>query len=131
MFFLKQEDKTLAGIYCFHHNNKYYYYQSGRDTGYSKHRLGTVLLNEVLKAAISEEAGEFDLLTGDEAYKYRWAQHSKETVRLSYRNNGNGRVAKYFYSIEDILNLARKRKPLELAGERVTGNNTGKNGSKR
>ena len=49
LFFLKQQGKTLAGIYCFHYNNRYYYYQSGRDKEYSKHRLGMVLLNEVLK----------------------------------------------------------------------------------
>ena len=103
LFFLKQEDKTLAGIYCFHYNKKYYYYQSGRDTEYSKYRLGVVLLNEVLKEAIREKAGEFDLLTGDEAYKYRWAQYTKETVRLSSLNNGYGKVAKYFSAIQSLL----------------------------
>lgn len=131
LYFIKQEDKTLAGIYCFHYNNKYYYYQSGRDMGYSKYRLGTVLLNEALKSAISEGAGEFDFLTGDEAYKYHWAQRSKETVRLSYWNDGNGRAAKYFRSIKDILNMARKRKPLALGDEeRFTGEKAWENGSK-
>jgi CelD/BcsL family acetyltransferase involved in cellulose biosynthesis len=83
LFFLKQEDKMLAGIYCFYHNNRYYYYQSGRDPEYAKYRLGMVLLNEVLREAISEEAIEFDMLSGDELYKYRWAQCAKETVRMS------------------------------------------------
>jgi CelD/BcsL family acetyltransferase involved in cellulose biosynthesis len=103
LFFLKQEDKTLAGIYCFHHNKKYYYYQSGRDTEYPKYRLGMVLLNEVLKEAIKEKAGEFDLLTGEEAYKYRWAHYTKETVRLSSLNNGYGKATKYFAAIQSLL----------------------------
>ena len=96
MFFLKQKDKALAGIYCFHHNKKYYYYQSGWDKEHSKYRLGMVLLNEVLKEAIRERADEFDLLTGEEAYKYRWAQTTKVTVRLSFLINGYGQRQNIF-----------------------------------
>ena len=103
LFFLKQDGKTLAGIYCFYHNNKYYYYQSGRDPEYAKHRLGMVLLNEVLKEAIREKANEFDLLTGDEAYKYRWAQYTKETVRLSYGNDGFDKAAKFVFDTRSFL----------------------------
>jgi CelD/BcsL family acetyltransferase involved in cellulose biosynthesis len=84
LFFLMKENQALAGIYCFYYGQKYYYYQSGRDPDFLKYRLGTVLLNESIKQAIGENAAEYDLLTGEESYKYRWANFSKETVRLSF-----------------------------------------------
>lgn len=109
LFFLIQGEKPLAGIYCFFYNNKYYYYQSGRDPQYSKYRLGNVLLSKTIAVAINEGADEFDFLTGDEAYKLRWANCRKETVRLSFQNGGIGRGVKYLDRIEDILNRYRKR----------------------
>jgi len=103
LFFLKQDGKTLAGIYCFHHDNKYYYYQSGWDPEYSKNRLGMVLLNEVLKEAIREKAGEFDLLTGEEAYKYRWAQYTKQTVRLSCGDYRFGKAIEFIFDSRSFI----------------------------
>jgi CelD/BcsL family acetyltransferase involved in cellulose biosynthesis len=36
----------------------------------------------MVRAAIEEGATEFDLLTGEETYKYRWACDNKKTLRM-------------------------------------------------
>lgn len=123
LFFLMQGEKPLAGIYCFFYNNKYYYYQSGRDPKYSKYRLGNVLLSKTIAAAINEGADEFDFLTGDEAYKLRWANQRKETVRLSFQNNENGKWNKYLGMIEGIWDRVRRSESPSMGhddGVRIT-----------
>jgi hypothetical protein len=72
-FFLLDGEKPIAAIYCFSYNGVYYYYQSGRDPAYAKYHVGSVLLNLAIQEAINEGARVFDMLTGEEAYKHRWA----------------------------------------------------------
>jgi CelD/BcsL family acetyltransferase involved in cellulose biosynthesis len=86
---LEGEERLVAGIYCYYYNGVYSYYQSGRDLRYSKYHIGLVLMNKVIEEAIKEGAVIFDFLTGDESYKYRWAQSSRKNLRIKCWNNGN------------------------------------------
>jgi CelD/BcsL family acetyltransferase involved in cellulose biosynthesis len=73
LFFLLDGGKPIAALYCFAYNGVYYYYQSGRDPAYAKYCVGFVLMNLAIQEAINEKAKVFDMLTGEELYKYRWA----------------------------------------------------------
>jgi CelD/BcsL family acetyltransferase involved in cellulose biosynthesis len=82
LFSLEGKDGPLALLYCFVHANRYYFYQAGRDPDYERYHLGLVLMHRALLHAIGEGARTFDFLTGDEDYKYRWADDEVLTVRL-------------------------------------------------
>jgi hypothetical protein len=74
----------IAAIYCFFYGGTYYYYQSGRDIGYDRFRLGLVLINATFQRAIAEGARTFDFLTGSEPYKFRWADGVRSNYSLNY-----------------------------------------------
>jgi CelD/BcsL family acetyltransferase involved in cellulose biosynthesis len=76
LFFLIDAERPIAALYCYAYNGVYYYYQSGRDPAYEKYRVGFVLMNIAIQEAINEGAKVFDMLTGEEAYKYRWAKRN-------------------------------------------------------
>jgi CelD/BcsL family acetyltransferase involved in cellulose biosynthesis len=84
LFFLKSGCSLLAGIYCFKYGETLYYYQSGRNVEFSRHHLGTVLLNRVIMQGIKEGLTQFDLLTGNEPYKFRWADSINTTLRCRW-----------------------------------------------
>ena len=87
LYFLANDNHAIAVIYCFKYRNKYFYYQSGRDLNYAKYRVGLVLINEVVREAIEEGAELFDFLSGNELYKFRWAQSINKNIRILYWRN--------------------------------------------
>jgi len=93
-------DRPIAAIYCFTHGNRYYYYQSGRDPKYAKHRVGFVLLQAAVRDAIQDGLEVFDLLTGTEEYKTRWADDVASNLRVVYTANA-------FYALPTILRRLR------------------------
>lgn len=86
LFSIMDDVTPMASIYCFFYNGIYYYYQSGRDLNYSRYRPGYLMLLTMIEEAIKEHATQFDFLTGNEHYKSRFANHKRETVVLSFRN---------------------------------------------
>jgi CelD/BcsL family acetyltransferase involved in cellulose biosynthesis len=82
LFSLEGKDGPLALLYCYVYANRYYFYQAGRDPDYERFRVGLVLMHRAILHAIREGARSFDFLTGDEDYKYRWADAEVRTVRL-------------------------------------------------
>lgn len=79
---------TRAAFYCFQLDGRVYYYLSGYDPELARFSLGTVTLSEALMAAIREGASEFDLLRGDETYKYEWQGRDRRTLRLLLWHGG-------------------------------------------
>ena len=53
--------------------SRYCVYQSGFDPAYAGWSPGALLLNDTIRSAIDEQAGEVDLLLGGEPYKWRFA----------------------------------------------------------
>ena len=54
------------------------FYQSGFDPAWSDLSVGTALLTKTIESAFEEGASEFDMLLGDEAYKKRLQNQSRE-----------------------------------------------------
>lgn len=99
---LRLNGRAAASLYGFRYRNTFYFYQSGFDPSYSKQSIGLVIMGLAIKLAIEEGALEYDLLHGDEEYKFRWAWAARELSRiLLYPPGGRG----LFY--REALRLSR------------------------
>jgi CelD/BcsL family acetyltransferase involved in cellulose biosynthesis len=88
LFVLEDAGKAVAVLYCFRHGRTVYYYQSGRDPAYGSYRLGLLLIHWAIRECIAEGAEVFDLLTGTEMYKQRWATDCARNLRIRYTRRG-------------------------------------------
>jgi CelD/BcsL family acetyltransferase involved in cellulose biosynthesis len=79
---LRLDGETRATFYCFQLGRRVYYYLSGFDLAFSKFSIGNVLMAQAIERAIADGATEFDLLRGDETYKFQWKAEERETLRL-------------------------------------------------
>ena len=82
LYTLKLNGTPAASIYLFKYGNVVSYYQMALNTDFSKYSVGLIILGESIRKAIEAGAEEFDLLHGNEAYKYRWAHDQRELVRF-------------------------------------------------
>jgi len=109
LYLLQDRNKPIAGLYCYFYNGQYFYYQSGRYLNYSKYRVGTVLLNKIIKEAINEGATHFDFLTGAESYKFRWANRVRKNYCFRYwRNKNQYLVSKLILKANKLLRIPFK-----------------------
>ena len=79
---LRLDGETRAAFYCFQLGRRVYYYLSGFDVAFGKFSIGNVLMAQAIERAIADGADEFDLLRGDETYKFAWKAEERETLRL-------------------------------------------------
>jgi CelD/BcsL family acetyltransferase involved in cellulose biosynthesis len=79
---LRLDGETRAAFYCFQLGPRVYYYLSGFDVAFGKYSIGNVLMAQAIERAIGDGAREFDLLRGDETYKFAWKAEERETLRL-------------------------------------------------
>jgi len=79
---LRLDGETRAAFYCFQLGKRVYYYLSGFDVAFGKFSIGNVLMAQAIERAIADGATEFDLLRGDETYKFQWKAEERETLRL-------------------------------------------------
>jgi CelD/BcsL family acetyltransferase involved in cellulose biosynthesis len=82
LFLLWLDGEPVASLYGFRYGRVFYFYQSGFDPKYGKHSVGLITMGLAIKSAIEEEAQEYDLLRGDEEYKFHWARDGRELIRL-------------------------------------------------
>jgi CelD/BcsL family acetyltransferase involved in cellulose biosynthesis len=85
---MRLDGETRAAFYCFAHRGRIFYYLSGFDDGVGKFSPGMVLMGRAVEHAISEGATAFELLRGDETYKYAWRAEDRSTVRLILGHGG-------------------------------------------
>lgn len=82
-------DGVLQSIqYCMAYGGKGFGYVGGWEPDLARYGLGSVLTAHAIRGAVEEGLREFDLLSGDEAYKSQWAQASHTTYRLIARKDG-------------------------------------------
>ena len=74
--------EPAASLYGFRYGRTFYFYQSGFDPRYGKYSVGLITLGLTIRQAIEEGADEFDLLAGDEQYKFRWAKEVRELAQF-------------------------------------------------
>jgi CelD/BcsL family acetyltransferase involved in cellulose biosynthesis len=79
---LRLDGVTRAAFYSFHLGKRTYHYLPGFDLEISKFGPGAMLMANALERAVSDGDREFDLLRGDESYKYGWGAVDTRTERL-------------------------------------------------
>jgi CelD/BcsL family acetyltransferase involved in cellulose biosynthesis len=82
LFELRLDGRAAASLYGFRYRETFSFYQSGFDPAYAKDSVGLVTMGLAIKSAIEEGVAEYDLLHGDEAYKFQWAHQTRELARL-------------------------------------------------
>lgn len=79
---LRLDGRPAAALYGFLYRGRFLYYQSGFDPAFSEWAVGLVTMGLAIRSAIADGAAEIDLLHGGEAYKFLWADRTRELVRL-------------------------------------------------
>ncbi len=78
LVFVELDGKPVAGWYGWHIGERFAYFQAGLDPEYAGHSTGFVLLGHTLEKAFAEAAGEYDFLRGDEDYKLRFTDTTRQ-----------------------------------------------------
>jgi CelD/BcsL family acetyltransferase involved in cellulose biosynthesis len=79
---LSVEGAPRAALYGWRFADRFAFYQAGYDPEWHQRSVGTVLLGHIVQRCFAEGVAEFDFLRGTEAYKLKWANGARETVRL-------------------------------------------------
>lgn len=81
------DGRCCASIYGLDDGRTFYYYNAGYDPALKHLSVGLVLLGLSIRAAVERGNSTYDLLRGDEGYKFDWATGSRKltTFRLSRR----------------------------------------------
>ena len=77
LYVLWLDDRPAAALYGFSYRGKFYFYQCGFDVAYARYSVGLVTMGLSIAEAIADGAAEFDLLHGDERYKFLWARTAR------------------------------------------------------
>ena len=123
LFVLWLDGKPIASLYSFRYRQVYYEYQKGFDPGYGKQSVGLIIVGLGIKSAIEEGAEEYDLLHGDEPYKFRWSNEVRELGRLDlYPPRARGLLYKGAMGLSRAARrMARHVLPKTLADRIVKG----------
>jgi CelD/BcsL family acetyltransferase involved in cellulose biosynthesis len=77
---LEADGEPIASFYGWRLGNRYAFYQAGFNPEWGKFSVGLVLHGRVIAAAIEEGAREYDMLLGDEPYKFRFCEATRPVV---------------------------------------------------
>jgi CelD/BcsL family acetyltransferase involved in cellulose biosynthesis len=101
---VRTDGQTRAAFYCFQLGGRVYYYLSGFDLELSKYSVGNVAMGAAIADAIQSGAREFDLLRGDESYKFQWRAVERNTKRLIIGHGAlRSRLALGAHAVERFL----------------------------
>jgi diguanylate cyclase (GGDEF)-like protein len=75
-------DRPIAYDIGFKYHDKIWSYESAFDRKYASAGVGHLLLTLLVEDAIKDNCREFDLLRGDEAYKFSWADRRREHLEF-------------------------------------------------
>jgi CelD/BcsL family acetyltransferase involved in cellulose biosynthesis len=94
---LRLGGRPAAALYGLRYGRSFFFYQSGFDPAYARYGVGVVTMALSIEAAIAEGAEEYDLLHGDEEYKFHWANAVRPLVRWElFPPRLNGAIARAF-----------------------------------
>lgn len=82
LYVLRLDGRPAAALYGFLYRGRFLFYQSGFDGEFGSYSVGLVIMGLTIREALREGAREYDLLHGDESYKFLWAERTRELARL-------------------------------------------------
>lgn len=102
LFILRLDDKPAAAVYGFFYHDVFYYYQAGFAPEFSQYSVGYLAIGLTVKKAFEEGAHEYDMLHGEEEYKYTWATSDRELVRLTiFPPTAKGRLCEQYLGLRN------------------------------
>ena len=112
---LRNETDTIAASYNFMFGNRVFSYQKGNHPAWGQFGPGSVILHECIQDAFSRGFEEYNLLQGNEAYKYDWTLQARPLLTANIFNSTvNGRLSLGgFYLKQRIKGMVKPaRKPV-------------------
>jgi CelD/BcsL family acetyltransferase involved in cellulose biosynthesis len=110
LFVLRLDSRPVAALYGFRYRDTFCFYQTGFDPGFSRHGVGQVTVGLTIKHAIEEGATTYDLLHGDERYKFDWARQVRELGRLElYPPSARGWLCRRTKELERAARKSARR----------------------
>lgn len=102
LFIMWLDDKPAAAVYGFYYKDTFYYYQAGFDPDYGQYSVGYLAIGLTVELALQEGAKEYDMLRGNEEYKYAWATDERELVRLTiFPPTTKGRLCEQYLDLRE------------------------------
>ena len=93
LWFLEIDERPVAVWYGFRFSGIESHYQGGRDPGWSRFSVGSVLLAHTIRRSLEDGMDEYRFLRGGEAYKYRFANHDAHVETIAVANGVAGTAA--------------------------------------
>lgn len=123
LFELRLDGRPAAALYGFRYRDTFSFYQSGFDPAFAKDSVGLAMMALAIRSAIEEGAAEYDLLHGDEAYKFQWARETRELARLEvYPPSLRGRACRQAIDLgRAVRRVGRRLAPPALADRLALG----------
>ena len=84
LWFLELDGQAAAAWYGWRFGDCYTFYNSGFDPSWDDVRPGFVLMSAVIEAAFEEGAQQFDFLLGNEPYKARFANETRQVSEVIF-----------------------------------------------
>lgn len=111
---LRNETDTIAASYNFLFGNRVFSYQKGSHPAWGQYGPGSVILHECINDAFSRGFEEYNLLQGNEAYKYDWTSQVRPLLTANIFNSTiGGRLSlRGFHMKQRLKNMVKSvRKP--------------------
>ncbi len=109
------DEKVAAYALGFQYGNRYYYWNIGKDNRYDDFSPGKLLLHHMLTECFSNNTiKEFDLLRGQEHYKYRWTKLERKNYRITAQSDSL--YSRTVFKVQGIYrSLIKSNKPRSYA----------------
>jgi CelD/BcsL family acetyltransferase involved in cellulose biosynthesis len=120
LYILKLDGTPAAALYGFRYGRVFYYYQAGFDPRWRGASVGSVMLGLTIERALREGAAEFDMLHGQEPYKFHWGCRSRRLARVTvFPRAARPRLSLGMASAAVAARSLLRRLPADLAARLV------------
>jgi CelD/BcsL family acetyltransferase involved in cellulose biosynthesis len=110
LYVMRLDERPVAALYGFRYGRAFCFYQTGFDPAYGRHGVGQVTVGLTIKDAIEEGAGEYDMLHGEEHYKFDWAGQVRELGRIEvYPPSAQGWLCRRGVQLDRAARRAARR----------------------
>lgn len=92
---LTHKGEPIALAFCYVYAGRYYYYTPAFNPEYARFSPGNLLLKYLIEAAYQDGLEYFDLLRGNEPYKYVWSKAEVRLLRAQIYNATSRGLAQY------------------------------------
>ena len=107
------DGEPVSIMYVFVYKNNAFFYQNGWNPVFASYGVGILNIQHAIQHALEAGCKSFDFLRGEEAYKYKFCEETRQAYSVQYFGSGPyGRVAKILFLLKTGLKslLFRLRK---------------------